>query len=257
MFNVLRFPQVLHNQPHGLRRVELGEAALVTFFLLFSFCIGHSRTSPGLLFFLSASVRASPLLLFLAPDTHGLTFLSVSVRASPLHFSASDVHGLHPDFFFLSASVRASPLLICRIDTFDGLFSEKCCAYIRAQVREGFSEYCVNCVKCVNGTCLIRLRVVGLDPLARLDLIGTVGHDDIAALAVRPHPPETQVGHGTAHLAHVHRDRHLKYVVALPVPRRQVLQALLPLLSPSLNREGRGGSPILVGNNSFSIVHVV
>ena len=105
-FNVLRFPQVLHNQPHGLRRVELGEAALVTFFLLFSFCIGHSRTSPGLLFFLSASVRASPLLLFLAPDTHGLTFLSVSVRASPLHFSASDVHGLHSDFFFLSVSVR-------------------------------------------------------------------------------------------------------------------------------------------------------
>ena len=106
MFNVLRFPQVLHNQPHGLRRVEFGEAALVTFFLLFSFCIGHSRTSLGLLFFLSASVRASPLLLFLAPDTHGLTFLSVSVRASPLHFSASDVHGLHSDFFFLSVPVR-------------------------------------------------------------------------------------------------------------------------------------------------------
>ena len=128
----LRFPQVLHNQPHGLRRVELGEAALVTFFLLFSFCIGHSRTSLGLLFFLSASVRASPLLLFLAPDTHGLTFLSasvrasplllflapdthgltflsVSVRASPLHFSASDVHGLHSDFFF-SCPLQSVPV---------------------------------------------------------------------------------------------------------------------------------------------------
>ena len=110
MFNVQRVtvppgtPQSAA-RPAASRTWRSGSGDLLSPILIF--CIGHSRTSLGLLFFLSASVRASPLLLFLAPDTHGLTFLSVSVRASPLLlFLAPDVHGLHSDFFFLSVPVR-------------------------------------------------------------------------------------------------------------------------------------------------------
>ncbi len=189
---MLRLPQVLHNQPHGLRRVELGEAALVTFFLLFlilhrtltdftrtSFscppqsvpvrcCCSLPRTLTDFTrtsFFL---VRFSPCQSVAVVPCPGHSRTHIFVRFSPCQSAAFFCLGRSRTSPGLLFPVRVSPLLICRIDTFDGLFSEKCCAYIRAQVREGFSEYCVNCVKCVNGTAssgfasqaLIRLRAL-------------------------------------------------------------------------------------------------
>ena len=45
--------------------------------------------------------------------------------------------------------------------------------------------------------------IAGLHPLTCLDLLRTIGHDDIATLAMRAHASESQIGHGAAHLVRI------------------------------------------------------